>query len=361
LSYNPQFLTRHPDPSELEPFTNPDLILANGAAFRIGRAAAEALGIAFAAPCYGTNFGNGEICPIMSVDEMKDKDVVVVSAYPSGEKSVNIADEQAKELTRLAGDNGARRVTNILLNPKGQRKDRIDDGTAQPNIFRHELIDFHSAGSDTIISVDPHSEALYDYSPVPAFGINPLRIFADPLHELVDNDPERYFIALPDDGSARRAIGYDKELGIDMIALNKVREPNTREVRFLGLQDAIRTPEIAKKIKKKTAIVVDDMVDGGGTLSKLVQGLRNDGHGIKDAIVVMTYPVLSSGCYSLRDPLYRRIITTNAGLHGEDKRILGDVDHKLEIRKMHNLLVPLLAGALSCKYILTKGEVTLTA
>jgi ribose-phosphate pyrophosphokinase len=142
-----------------------------------------------------------------------------------------------------------------------------------------------AAGADRVVTMDLHSGQLQGFFSVPVDHMTALTMIADyfKLKELDD-----MVVVSPDAGGMKTAKRMADRLGCSVATLAKVRpEHNVSRVMY-----------VIGEVEDKTAIMIDDIFDTGGSLVNGVQALVEKG--VKEVYAACTHPVLS-------DPAYERI------------------------------------------------------
>ena len=153
------------------------------------------------------------------------------------------------------------------------------------------------AGVNRVISIDLHVGQIQGYFDIPVDNI-----FSAPI---VLNYIRRHFkdnlsIISPDPGGVERARAFAKRLNASLAIIDKRREaPNVAEAM-----------NIIGDVKGKTAIILDDMVDTGGTLVQAAQALIQYGATRVDACC--THPVLSGDATKrIKESPIESLVVTN--------------------------------------------------
>jgi ribose-phosphate pyrophosphokinase len=135
------------------------------------------------------------------------------------------------------------------------------------------------AGASRVLSVDLHAGQIQGFFDIP-FD----HLYAKPvlLRDIEKHyDKEEMVVVSPDAGGVERARAYAKRLGVGLAIIDKRRpEPNVAEV-----------VNLVGNVVGKTAIIVDDMVDTGGTLVHSAEALKNQG--AKRVVAYASHGVLS--------------------------------------------------------------------
>lgn len=159
-----------------------------------------------------------------------------------------------------------------------------------------------TAGIDRVLTMDLHAGQIQGFFDVPVDNLYAQPILFQHLKdELVTTDPSETVIVSPDAGGVERARSYAQRLGCGLAIIDKRRSrPNEAAVMH-----------IVGDVKDKVAIVVDDMVDTAGTLTK--GGVAVKEAGAQRVFAVTTHPVLSGPAVSrLEDSVYDRIVVTDS-------------------------------------------------
>ena len=153
------------------------------------------------------------------------------------------------------------------------------------------------AGVNRVISIDLHVGQIQGYFDIPVDNI-----FSAPI---VLNYIRRHFkdnlsIISPDPGGVERARAFAKRLNASLAIIDKRREaPNVAEAM-----------NIIGDVKGKTAIILDDMVDTGGTLVQAAQALIQ--HGATRVDACCTHPVLSGDATKrIKESPIESLVVTN--------------------------------------------------
>lgn len=139
-----------------------------------------------------------------------------------------------------------------------------------------------AAGADRVMTCDLHAEQIQGFFDFPVDHLYGSKVFIPKIKELnLDN----LAIAAPDMGGAKRANVYARELGCPVIICHKTREKANEVTSITAIGDVVG----------KNIIIVDDMIDTAGTLSKAADILMEKGANSVRACA--THPVLSGPAY----------------------------------------------------------------
>ncbi len=120
------------------------------------------------------------------------------------------------------------------------------------------------AGIDRLITMDLHADQIQGFFDVPVDHLYASTVFIPYIKSM---EIEDLVIATPDVGGAKRANSYAKYLGVPIVLCHKSRnKPNeVAEMRVIG------------DVKEKNVLLVDDMVDTAGTLTKAANIMLENG------------------------------------------------------------------------------------
>lgn len=139
-----------------------------------------------------------------------------------------------------------------------------------------------AAGCNRVMTCDLHAEQIQGFFDFPVDHIYASTILLPYLKNL---NIENLSIASPDMGGAKRANAYSKKLGVPMIICHKSRE----KANVVGSMTAIGD------VEGRNVVIVDDMVDTAGTITKCANMLKEKG--ALSVRAVCTHPVLSGNAY----------------------------------------------------------------
>ncbi len=219
----------------------------------------------------------------------------------------------------------ARHITAVMPYFGWARQDRKD----KPRVpIAAKLIAkmLESAGATRIITMDLHADQIQGFFEKPVDHLYASIIFLPYLQSL--NLPN-LTIASPDMGGSKRAYAYSKALESDVVICYKQREK----------ANIISHMELIGDVKGKNVVLVDDMVDTAGTLTKAADLMME--RGALSVRAICTHPILSGNAYErLENSKLQELITTDSiPLRQEsDKiRVLSCADLFAEVMdKVHN-------------------------
>lgn len=155
-----------------------------------------------------------------------------------------------------------------------------------------------AAGVDRVMTMDLHADQIQGFFDVPVDHLYASSVFVPYIKSL---KLENMAMAAPDMGGAKRANAYSKYFNTSMIICHKSRE----KANVVGEITAIG------EVKGKNVIILDDMIDTAGTVSKAADMMMDKGAISVRAIV--SHPVLSGPAYErLEKSAILEIVTTDS-------------------------------------------------
>lgn len=164
-----------------------------------------------------------------------------------------------------------------------------------------------TAGADRVVSMDLHAGQIQGYFDIPVDHLTGVPILAEYFRNLVDKET---VVVSPDIGGVRRARNFASLLDLPIAIIEKRRpKANVSEVM-----------NIIGDIKDKNVILVDDIVDTAGSLTKAAKVLKD--FGAKKVYACCTHPVLSGPAIDrLKDSVIEKLVVTDTIPLTEDKQI----------------------------------------
>jgi len=140
-----------------------------------------------------------------------------------------------------------------------------------------------SVGVNRLLTMDLHSDQIQGFFDIPVDNIYAAPII---LADVWKHDYPNPIVVSPDVGGVVRARAFAKELDTDLAIIDKRRpKANVSEVM-----------NIIGDVSGRSCLIMDDMVDTAGTLTKAADALK--AQGAERVIAYCTHPVLSGGAVS---------------------------------------------------------------
>ena len=193
----------------------------------------------------------------------------------------------------------AGRITAVIPYFGYARQDRRVRSSRVP-ITAKVVADFlSSVGVDRVLTVDLHAEQIQGFFDVPVDNV-----FGTPvlLDDMKQKNLENPVIVSPDIGGVVRARANAKLLDEADLAIIDKRRPKANVAQVM---------HIIGDVKDRDCILVDDMIDTGGTLCAAAVALKKNG--AKRVFAYATHPVFSGNAVdNLRDSCIDEIIVTDS-------------------------------------------------
>jgi len=156
------------------------------------------------------------------------------------------------------------------------------------------------AGVSRVLAVDLHSAQIQGYFDIPCDHIYGASVLVDYLKTRQLND---YVVVSPDVGGVARARAFAKRFNDAPLAIIDKRRSNHNVAESLT---------VIGDVAGRTAILVDDMIDTGGTVHQGALLLK--AQGAKNVIACATHPVFSPPALErLQEPgLFDEVVVTNS-------------------------------------------------
>ncbi len=318
--------------SELSHNVDKKLVLASGRAHpELAEEVAAELGTELL-PMSAYDFANGEIY-VRSGESVRGKDVFVIQAHPAPLNNWLMEQLIMVDSMKRAS---ARRITVVAPFYPYARQDKKGRGR-EPISARLVADLFKAAGADRIMSVDLHTAQIQGFFDGPVDHLFAIPLLADYIRELVGDD--QVTVVSPDTGRVRVAEQWAERLGGAPLAF-------VHKSRDLTVPNQAVSKTVVGQIEGRTCVLIDDMIDTGGTIAGAVKVLKDAG--AKDVIIAATHAVFSDpAAQRLAECGAREVVVTNTLPIPESKRF--DTLTVLSI-------APLLARAI--KEVFEDGSVT---
>ena len=213
-------------------------------------------------------------------ENVRGEDVFVVqsTSYPANDNLMELL------VTLDALRRGsARRITAVIPYYGYARQDR-KSGPRTPISAKLLANLITTAGADRVLTIDLHAGQIQGFFDIPTDNLYAAPVFTDDIQAKYENG--NLMIVSPDVGGVVRARALARRLNVDLAIIDK-RRPRA------GVSEVMN---IIGDVSGRHCIMVDDIVDSGGTLCNAAKALMDSGALSVDAYV--TYGVLSGGAVS---------------------------------------------------------------
>jgi len=274
-------------------------------------------------PCVINRFASGEIY-VRPDDSVRGADVFVIQSHA---EPINESIMEQLILLDAMKRASAKRITAVVPYYGYSRQDK--KGLAREPISAKLVADLLSvAGADRVISIDLHAGQIQGYFDFPFDHLTALPILSDYLQNTLGLHGEDLIVVAPDAGRIKTAEKLREYLHADLAFLYKRR--SRREAH------KIEEMAVVGEVDGRPCVLVDDMIDTAGTVSKGAAALAAQGAG--PIYAAATHPVLSGkAVQSLEEAPISEVVVTNT-MPIPDEKLFG----KLKVLSV----APLIASAL---------------
>ena len=154
------------------------------------------------------------------------------------------------------------------------------------------------AGADRVVTVDLHAGQIQAFFDIPVDNLFSTPIFARHARKKIKS--KKIICVAPDVGGTERARALGKLLNVGLAIVDKRRpKPGQSEVM-----------NIIGDVKGQTCILVDDIIDSGGTIINAAKALKS--RGAKDVYVYITHGVLSGDAIKkIKSSVIKNLVITD--------------------------------------------------
>jgi ribose-phosphate pyrophosphokinase len=317
--------------SGLEIQSRKNLMLFTGRAYpELAAEVGVELGVA-PVPTAAYEFANGEIF-VRFEESVRGCDAFVLQSHAT---PINTWIMEQLLMVDALKRASAKRITVVMPFYPYARQDKKHRGR-EPISARLIADLFQTAGADRLMSVDLHTAQIQGFFDGPVDHLFALPLLADHVEEKWGS--QDLVVVSPDAGRVRVAERWTDRLGCGLAIIHKRRDPN--------VPNEVKVGEVVGAVEGKTCILVDDMIDTGGTITKAADLLFENG--AADVVVTATHGVLSGPAVDrLKNSRISEVVITNTLPIDSDRRF-----DKLTVLS----IAPLVARAIS--EVFEDGSVT---
>ncbi len=273
----------------------PDMkIFAGNATPELAKKIAEHLSISLGDAKVGS-FSDGEISVELN-ENVRGADVFIIQSTcaPTNNNLMELI-VMIDALRRSS----AGRITAVIPYFGYARQDRRVRSARVP-ITAKVVADFLSnVGVDRVLTVDLHAEQIQGFFDVPVDNVFGTPILLD---DMIANNLQNSVVVSPDIGGVVRARAVAKLLHDTDLAIIDKRRPKANVAQVM---------HIIGDVKDRDCIIVDDMIDTGGTLAKAAEALKE--HGANRIYAYATHPVFSGdAAKNIKESVIDEIIVTDS-------------------------------------------------
>ncbi|MFY0624694.1 MAG: ribose-phosphate pyrophosphokinase [Reichenbachiella sp.] len=183
-----------------------------------------------------------------------------------------------------------------------------------------------AAGADRILTCDLHADQIQGFFDIPVDHLTGPSLFVPYIQKLGLKD---LLFAAPDVGGTKRVREFAKYFAAEMVVCDKHRKR----------ANEVASMQVIGDVTGKNVILIDDMIDTGGTLSKAANLIMEKG--AKSVRAICTHAILSGSAYENieKSALKELVVSDSIPLKKESKKIqvasLAELFAKV-IRKIHD-------------------------
>ena len=160
------------------------------------------------------------------------------------------------------------------------------------------------AGADRVVTVDLHAGQIQGFFDIPVDNLFATPIFARHIRKKIKS--KNIICVAPDVGGTERARALGKLLNVGLAIVDK-RRPKPGQSQVMN---------IIGNVKNQTCIIVDDIIDSGGTIINAAKALKNKG--AKEVFVYITHGVLSGDAVKkIKSSVIKKLVITDTIDNGE--------------------------------------------
>ena len=255
-------------------------------------------------------FSDGEIW-VKFMENIRGRDVFIVqSTHPPAENLMEllITIDAAKRAS-------ATRVTAVIPYFGYARQDRKD----QPRVsITAKLVAnlITVAGADRVITMDLHAAQIQGFFDIPFDHLYASPAFTGIFKEKAEN----FVVVSPDMGGIKLARSYAKRLDASLVVIDK-RRPKHNQAEVMN---------IIGEIEGRNVLLVDDLIDTGGTFVSSIKALKEKG--AKDIYGAVTHALLSGeAIMRIKDSEIKKLYVTDS------IPLKSDADGKIVVRSASGL------------------------
>ena len=175
------------------------------------------------------------------------------------------------------------------------------------------------AGADRVVTVDLHAGQIQGFFDIPVDNLFSTPIFA--RHAKKHIKSKKIICVAPDVGGTERARALGKLLNVGLAIVDK-RRPKPGQSQVMN---------VIGDVKNQTCIIVDDIIDSGGTIVNAAKALKQ--RGAKEVYVYITHGVLSGDAVKkIKNSVIKNLVITDT------------IDNSLKTKNVKNIEVLPISG-----------------
>ena len=169
------------------------------------------------------------------------------------------------------------------------------------------------AGADRVVTVDLHAGQIQGFFDIPVDNLFATPIFARHARKKIKS--KKIVCVAPDVGGTERARALGKLLGVGLAIVDK-RRPKPGKSQVMN---------IIGDVKNQTCIIVDDIIDSGGTIVNAAKALKE--RGAKEVYVYITHGVLSGDAVKkIKSSVIKNLVITDTIDNGQKTKNVKNIE-----------------------------------
>ena len=169
------------------------------------------------------------------------------------------------------------------------------------------------AGADRVMTVDLHAGQIQGFFDIPVDNLFATPIFARHVKKKIKS--KKIICVAPDVGGTERARALGKLLNVGLAIVDK-RRPKPGQSQVMN---------VIGDVKDQTCIIVDDIIDSGGTIINAAKALKK--RGAKDVYVYITHGVLSGDAVKkIKESVIKNLVITDTIDNGEKTKNVKNIE-----------------------------------
>ncbi|QJT94022.1 ribose-phosphate diphosphokinase [Wolbachia endosymbiont of Diaphorina citri] len=302
-------------------------VIIGSASKRLGDSIASGLN-AQLLPTQVSRFADGEV-NVEVANNLHNQEVYVVQSLSSP-----VNDNLMELLLTIdaAKRSGAKRITAIIPYYGYSRQDRVIKNNNMQSALSAKLVAnlIQTAGANSVAAIDLHSSQIEGFFDIPVTNLSCFEVFVNSIYK------ENLAIVAPDVGAIGRARAFAKileekhKLDNTIIIVDKYREK-------AGTSQVMN---VIGEVANKNCVIVDDIVDSGGTLCNAALALKD--RGAKSVVSCITHGILSGNAVEkISSSSLDKLVITDTIFHKFEK------NDKIEVVSIANILICFMQGGKS--------------
>jgi ribose-phosphate pyrophosphokinase len=292
----------------------------------LAQAIADNLGVALGEPNIA-EFSNGELhCRF--AESVRGTDVFIIQSHSGWDgRSINDSVMEHLIMVDAARRASAKRITAVCPHLAYARQDRKSEGR-EPITAKLMANAFRTAGASRMLSVDLHSGQIQGFFDGPWDHLTAMPVLCRYMRGLGDD----LVVVSPDAGRVKVAERYSNALGADLAIVHK------RHVS--GVKNVIEAKEVVGEVDGRNCVIIDDMIDTGGTIVAAADALSE--RGASAVYAATTHGVFSGPAIDrLKNSVIEKVVVTDTLPMPSEKQF-----DKLEILSV----APIIADAIDAVF-----------